>query len=295
MKLVTFKSGDNPRIGVLVKDDIRLIDELVPGAPEEMLGLIDGGESLVAAIKDALPKHQGRSYRVGEVELLAPIPLPRRNILCVGKNYHEHATEFANSGYDSSSGGQDIPDEPIVFTKFPDSVVGPGVAIEGALDRDDTLDYEGELAVVIGKVGRGIAREDAFSHVLGYTIVNDVTARATQKRHKQWFLGKSCDTFCPMGPAILTADEVPDVGELRIQTRVNGELRQDASVRDLIFDIPTLISTISRSITLRPGDVIATGTPVGVGLGFDPPRYLKSGDEVSVKITNIGTLTNRVA
>jgi 2-keto-4-pentenoate hydratase/2-oxohepta-3-ene-1,7-dioic acid hydratase in catechol pathway len=156
------------------------------------------------------------------------------------------------------------------------------------------VDYENELAVITGKGGRGISKARAYEHVYGYTIVNDVTARTLQQRHKQWFIGKSIDGFCPMGPVILTADEVPDVRTMRLRTRVNGELRQEASVADLIFDIPSLIETLSAGITLEPGDVIATGTPAGVGIGFKPPRYLKKGDQVSVEIDPIGELVNPV-
>ena len=157
------------------------------------------------------------------------------------------------------------------------------------------MDYEGELAVVIGRAGRGIRKAEALAHVFGYTIVNDVTARTLQHKHRQWILGKGIDGFCPMGPAILTADEVPDPGVLRLRTWVNGELRQDAPVSDLIFDIPTLIETISAGITLQPGDLIATGTPAGVGIGFQPPKFLKAGDVVRVEITGIGVLENPVA
>ncbi|MGJ3264695.1 MAG: fumarylacetoacetate hydrolase family protein [Salinarimonas sp.] len=166
--------------------------------------------------------------------------------------------------------------------------------VDSSLDPTGTLDYEGELAVVIGRGGRGISRERAMEHVFGYTIVNDITARDVQNRHKQWFLGKSADTFCPMGPALVTASAVVDVTALRLVTRVNGEVRQDAVVRDPIFDIPTIIATISAGITLQPGDVIATGTPAGVAVGFSPPRWLRPGDRVEVAIDGIGSLTNRI-
>jgi 2-keto-4-pentenoate hydratase/2-oxohepta-3-ene-1,7-dioic acid hydratase in catechol pathway len=156
------------------------------------------------------------------------------------------------------------------------------------------VDYEAELAVVIGRGGRGITKAEARDHIFGYTILNDVTARDLQSRHKQWFIGKSIDTFCPMGPWLVTADEV-DVANLEVKCWVNGELRQDANTRDLIFDVPTLIETISAGLTLMPGDVIATGTPAGVGIGFDPPRYLAVGDEVSIEISGLGRLSNRVA
>lgn len=188
-----------------------------------------------------------------------------------------------------------IPEAPIIFTKATSAVIGPGEPIPAWLDPTHTTDYEGELALVIGLGGRGIARAEAMHHVYGYTIINDVTARVLQGRHQQWFLGKSLDGFCPMGPVLATADEVPEVDRLRVQTRVNGELRQNTLVANLIFDIPTLIETLSRTITLASGDIIATGTPAGVGMGFKPPKYLQKGDVVAITIEPIGTLENPVA
>jgi 2-keto-4-pentenoate hydratase/2-oxohepta-3-ene-1,7-dioic acid hydratase in catechol pathway len=181
---------------------------------------------------------------------------------------------------------------PIVFSKLPECVIGPGVPVvlPGA-EVSTQIDYEAELAVIIGRSGRNITRADALSHVYGYTIVNDVTARDVQMRHSQWDLGKSFDTFCPMGPWIVTADEL-DAGNTRVRCWVNSELRQDASTRDLIFDIPTLIETCSRGITLLPGDIIATGTPAGVGMGMNPPRWLAHGDTVRIEIDGIGVLEN---
>jgi 2-keto-4-pentenoate hydratase/2-oxohepta-3-ene-1,7-dioic acid hydratase in catechol pathway len=186
-----------------------------------------------------------------------------------------------------------VPSAPNVFTKPASTIVGPHDAIESHPEVTQQMDYEAELAVVIGKGGRGIRKEDAYSHVWGYTVVNDVTARDLQKQHGQWFLGKSLDTFCPMGPWIVTADAI-DPANTRVQCWVNEELRQDANTADLIFDIPTLIATISAGIELKPGDVIVTGTPVGVGIGFKPPKFLKAGDVVRITIENIGTIENRV-
>ena len=231
---------------------------------------------------------------VEDARLCAPIPRPPKNVFCVGKNYHEHAKEFAGSGFDG--GAKDVvPPYPVVFTKPHTAIIATGEPILGSLDPTGGLDYEGELAVVIGRGGRGIARDAALAHVFGYTVVNDVTARHLQKRHSQWILGKGLDTFCPMGPAILTADEVPDPTKLTLTTWVNGEQRQHAAVADLIFDIPALIEAISAAITLEPGDVIATGTPVGVGIGFDPPKFLKAGDVVRIEVPGIGVLENAVA
>lgn len=294
MRLVTYKSGGwaGGKIGALRADgavlDLSAADQAVTWT--SMPALIAGGEPMLARARAAA----ARAPVVEDAILMAPIPRPAKNIFCVGKNYHEHAREFAGSGFDAST--QDVvPPFPVVFSKPPTAVIGPGETIPGHLDPTQSVDYEGELAVVIGREGRGIRAADWAHHVFGYTIVNDVTARTLQHRHRQWILGKGIDGFCPMGPAILTADEAPDPRTLRLTTHVNGELRQDALVSDLIFDIPTLIEAISAGITLEPGDIIATGTPVGVGIGFQPPRFLKAGDLVRIEVTGIGVLENPVA
>lgn len=297
MRLVTFSDGDERRIGVLGDGD-KVLDLAAarPDLPRDMLGFIALGDRALGAAGDAVAEApKDALIPVSAVKLLAPIPRPARNILCVGKNYHEHAKEFQASGFDKSSDGVDIPDAPIIFTKWTSSVIGPGEPIPAYLDPTASVDYEGELTIVIGKAGRNISQADAFGHIYGYTIINDVTARTLQRRHSQWFLGKSLDGFCPMGPCLVTADEVKDVGALEMTTRVNGEVRQLVSIADLIFDIPTLIETISLGMTLEPGDLIATGTPVGVGIGFDPPKFLQPGDEVAITIEPIGTLENPVA
>ena len=188
-----------------------------------------------------------------------------------------------------------MPSAPVVFTKATTSVVGPGEDVRGSLDRTGTVDYEGELGVVLSRRAFQVGKEDALDHVFGYVIINDVTSRELQRKHNQWVIGKGLDTFCPMGPWLVTADEVGDVGALELETRINGETRQKASVADLIFDIPTLISTLSQTMTLLPGDIIATGTPVGVGIGFKPPRYLVKGDRMRVSITGLGVLENAIA
>jgi 2-keto-4-pentenoate hydratase/2-oxohepta-3-ene-1,7-dioic acid hydratase in catechol pathway len=295
MRLVTYTMMGETSAGVLTDLGIIPFSAMGNGVPKDVVGVVAAGAPALETINKALSNGAMENVvDLAAVSLLAPIPRPARNIFCVGKNYVEHAKEFQGSGFDSSSGGQDVPDVPIVFTKAPSSVVGTGAGVESRLDPTGTLDYEGELAVVIGTGGRGIKAVDAMNHVFGYTIINDVTARETQNRHKQWFLGKSPDTFCPMGPVLLTGDEVTDVGALTLKTWVNGELRQDAVVRDLIFDIPTIIETISAAITLEPGDIIATGTPVGVAIGFNPPKYLKPGDNVTVEISGIGRLENAI-
>jgi 2-keto-4-pentenoate hydratase/2-oxohepta-3-ene-1,7-dioic acid hydratase in catechol pathway len=270
-----------------------------------LAGMVDGDsfrpfipafEDLAAAIpmlRSGTPE-LGAPLKLSEISLCAPILRPPHNIICVGKNYRAHAEEFSKSGFDAGSSAQDaIPQYPIVFTKPSSSISGPTDDIPLFPGLDDAVDYEAELAVVIGKGGRAISRENAMNHVFGYTLVNDVTARDLQQRHKQWFLGKAIDGFCPMGPVIVSADAL-DYRELRISCSVNGEQRQNASLRDLIFDIPVLIETISKTMTLAPGDVIATGTPEGVGIGFSPPKFLKEGDVVICEIPGIGRLRNTV-
>lgn len=242
------------------------------------------GQDLPSVI-DALP--------LEEVSLQAPIPRPRRNVFCVGKNYHEHAQEFASSGFDSSAAKGAVPEAPIVFSKLPESVVAAGEAIRIDPAVSTAIDYEAELTVIIGKAGRNIPAAEALSHVWGYTIVNDVTARDLQGLHSQWLIGKSQDSFCPMGPWVVTADAL-DLADTAVRCWVNGDLRQESNTGLLIFDVPTIIAAISNGITLQPGDVIATGTPAGVGIGFKPPKYLVPGDRVKVEIGGIGSLENPV-
>jgi 2-keto-4-pentenoate hydratase/2-oxohepta-3-ene-1,7-dioic acid hydratase in catechol pathway len=273
--------------------------------------LVDGG--VVDVTEADLPADMTDFIRLGEMgfeaaaelaERVAPIPLdgvrihaplsrPPKNVMCVGRNYRDHAAEFSRSGFDASERSV-VPEHPVIFTKAATSIIGPEEPIVLANDPTGTVDYEGELGVVIGRKGRRIPEADAFGYVLGYTIVNDVTARDLQNRHVQWFIGKSPDTFCPMGPAIVTTDEMPDVTASWLRTHVNGDLRQEAQISSLIFDIPSLIHTISETISLEPGDVIATGTPAGAGIGLDPPRFLAPGDRVEVSVDGIGTLGNPV-
>ena len=291
MKLVTFEvDGAGPAIGVL-NDDGSVVDLAAdPRLPTNMADFValgDAGLAAAASIADfvdAIPAER--------VRLLAPIK-PRNNVMAVGRNYHDHAQEFSDSGFDASEVKM-IPDFPIVFTKANSSIIGPGDAIDLSNDPLSTTDYEGELGVVIGPGGKKISKENAWDHVYGYTVVNDVTARELQKQHVQFFIGKSPDTYCPMGPCIVTRDEIPDITQARLRTVVNGEPRQDSPISLLIFDIPTLIESLSVAIRLEPGDVIATGTPSGVGIGFDPPIYMKAGDVIDVSIDGIGTLSNPV-
>ena len=295
MRLVTYISDGAERVGVLGKaqDSIAPLSELDPSLPDTVVGIIRAGIQALAGARAAFAQGSATGIPIEGIKLLAPIPRPGRNILCVGRNYRAHAAEFQSSGVDATATPEAVPEFPIIFTKAPSAVIGPGEPIRASLDPTATTDYEGELGVVIGRGGRGISRGDAWDAVFGYTIINDVTARTLQTRHRQWFIGKSLDSFCPMGPCIVLADEI-DVTGARLITRVNGEVRQEGLIADLIFDIPTLIETLSATMTLEAGDIIATGTPAGVGIGFDPPRYLAPGDVLSISIDGIGELTNPV-
>jgi 2-keto-4-pentenoate hydratase/2-oxohepta-3-ene-1,7-dioic acid hydratase in catechol pathway len=294
MKLVTFSAGSSRRVGVVDAEAgvLRDVSELLP-AGAGLLEVIEQWAELGPVLRERVSGLPTRP--VEGVELLAPIPVPRRNIFCVGKNYRDHVLEFGRSGYDQPDRSEDLPEYPVVFSKATTSVTGPYGDIDPHHGVTAELDYEAELGVIIGRGGRGITREQAFEHVWGYTIIDDFTARDLQRTHKQWLLGKSLDTHCPMGPYAVSADEITDVTALMVESRVNGEPRQSAPVKDLIFDIPELIATLSAGITLLPGDLIATGTPAGVGIGFDPPRFMVSGDVVEVSITGLGTQRNRIA
>ena len=290
MRIATFSFQGRRHVGVLSSDATSITPFALEGASADVgaLALIDA-----AAAGRPLAATAGTSIPLTEVRLEAPIPRPRRNLWCVGRNYHEHAKELQASVFKDNSANPAA--WPIVFTKVPECVIGPTdtVQLPGAAVSQQ-IDYEAELAVIIGKGGKNIAKADAMQHVYGYTIVNDVTARDVQMRHQQWDMGKSFDTFCPMGPWIVTVDEL-DGQHTRVRCWVNGELRQDGRTESLIFDIPTLIETVSRGITLHPGDVIATGTPAGVGMGLSPPRFLKTGDTVRIEIDGIGQIENSFA
>jgi len=294
MKLVTFTAGGRPAVGVVDERErgVRDVSGLLPPGTG-VLGLVAEWARWQPVLVEALPGLP--AVPLEAVRLHAPIPQPRRDVFAVGKNYRAHVAEFGRSGYDQPDRSEALPEHPVVFTKASTSVTGPYDDIDPHLDITAEVDYEAELGVIIGPGGRGIARADAFDHVWGYTIIDDVTARDLQARHKQWTIGKSLDTHCPMGPYAVSADEVTDVTALQVRSSVNGEPRQSATVKDLIFDIPELIAVLSAGITLLPGDIIATGTPAGVGIGFDPPRFLAPGDVVEVAITGLGTQRNRVA
>jgi 2-keto-4-pentenoate hydratase/2-oxohepta-3-ene-1,7-dioic acid hydratase in catechol pathway len=286
MRIASWQWGGRDHVGTISADGL----EATPLASvDPVLGVLPIIQALARG--EHFPSASGARLPVDVITLRAPLPHPLRSIFCVGRNYHAHAAELASTVFREAKPADDP--WPIVFTKLADCVVGPFDAVQlPRAEASTQIDYESELAVVIGRGGRDISRSEAMSHVFGYTIVNDVTARDVQMRHKQWDLGKSFDTFCPMGPWIVTADEM-DGRATRVRGWVNGALRQDGLTRDLIHDIPKLIETCSRGITLHPGDVIATGTPAGVGMGLTPPQWLKRGDVVRIEIDGIGAMENR--
>jgi len=237
---------------------------------------------------------EGAPTALESVKLAAPVGPLAKNVICVGKNYHDHAREFARSGVDASGDRQEVPADPVVFTKAVTSLADPFQGIPASSDPTNSVDYEGELGVVIGRRAARVKRAAALDHVFGFTIVNDVTSRTIQQRHRQWFLGKSLDGFCPVGPWLVTPDELDNFDERELATYVNGERRQFARLGDMIFDVGAIIEAVSACIPLDPGDLIATGTPAGVGIGFSPQRFLVPGDVVRISISGIGELTNPV-
>jgi 2-keto-4-pentenoate hydratase/2-oxohepta-3-ene-1,7-dioic acid hydratase in catechol pathway len=295
VKFLTLETG---RLGALIEDTVVDISAaakaLSAGQQVDTLdALVQAGDQAVASVW-ALAQQaaaQGDACRpFSEVRPLAPFPRPRRDILCMGKNYLEHAQEIAKKMQQSA----EAPQHPIIFTKAATAVIGPGEAIPAYQAYTSKLDYEAELALVIGTGGRDIAPQDAWAHVFGYTALNDISARDLQKSHHQWFRAKSLDGFAPMGPVLVHRSSMPAPGNIEIRCFVNGEQRQCDSFDHLIFDVPTMVSVLSAGMTLLSGDIIATGTPAGVGMGFTPPRYLQPGDEVVVDVTGVGALSNPV-
>jgi len=291
MRIAAVTDGQRNWLGVVDADAETVQEVTVPASD-----FADPAIGFITALAEGLePDFAADPVALGSLGLLPPIRKPSKNIICVGKNYRAHAAEFTGSGYDSSAASSEdaIPEAPILFSKAPSCLVGAFEDVIVPWGLSEEIDYEAELGVIIGRRGRNIPVESANDYVWGYTVINDITARDLQSRHKQWLLGKSIDTFCPMGPSIVSADEL-DAGDLELSCWVNDELRQQANTRDLIFDVPTIVAVASASMTLEPGDIIATGTPAGVGIGFDPPRFLTKGDVVKVRISGIGTIENRI-
>jgi 2-keto-4-pentenoate hydratase/2-oxohepta-3-ene-1,7-dioic acid hydratase in catechol pathway len=290
MKLVTFDENGRATAGVVVDEQVYAL-ESIGGLPGEMLAFIAAGAEAITRLQTAVESNELRNGRpLSSVRLLAPVPDPPKNVICLGLNYAHHAAESARA----TGGALQLPEHPVVFTKAPTTINGPYDPIPYDAGVSTEMDYEVELAVVIGRGGRGIDRADALGHVFGYMVLNDVTARDLQRQHRQFFLGKSLDGACPMGPWIVTADKIPDPQTLRLTTHVNGVCKQDGTTASQIFDVATTISILSRGMTLQPGDVIATGTPEGVGFARTPPEFLQPGDEVVCAIEGIGELRNRV-
>lgn len=301
MKYATFSlPGDPaPRLGALDADRVLDIRKLIgpkwPGpCPESILALIqcgpDGWRRMAGYVENAGAAEDG-IYGVRDVKWHAPIPRPRKNVVCLGLNYLSHAKETAAArGRDGKA-----PEVPVFFTKAPTAVTGPYDAIPWDMTATRQVDWEAELGVVIGVKGKNLSRATSLDHVFGYTVINDVSARDVQMRHMQWFKGKSLDGFCPMGPCIVTADEFGDPQRKRISLRVNGAAKQDATTADMIFPVHVILEFLSRGMTIEAGDVIATGTPEGVGLGRTPPEYLSDGDLIETEIEGIGILRNLIA
>ncbi len=292
MRLVTCRYRNKVCIGALDGERVAL-PALAPvwdGRLPDMLSLIDAGAGGLKAFAASIAA-AGDDIRVavGDVQLMAPIPRPRQNVICMGWNYSDHVQETKKTAVTD-----DRPKYPIMFTKAASCVAGPFDDVPYDPEISDKMDWEVELGVVIGRAGHKVAPGDALDHVFGYVVINDITAREMQKRHKQFYLAKSLPRACPMGPAIITADEIPDPQALNLKCRVNGEAKQDDSTASQIFDVATVISCISRSPGLEAGDIIATGTPSGVGYARTPPEYLCPGDVVECEIEKIGRIENRI-
>lgn len=300
MKLLSFSINEQTKFGPKVKKeeavwDVLAIQEelqVLPSFPATIIEGITLGFDFVEQTRklvDAAQKAEnGERFKHAftAITWLAPIPRTPKNIMCVGKNYSDHAKEM---------GADKAPEDMVVFTKSPTAIAADETTLPVHADKTDALDYEGELAIVIGKRGKDVPKAMAYDYVFGYTIANDITARDLQEKHKQYFLGKGLEGACPMGPYLVSKDELPDPQALSIVTKVNGEVRQNGSTKDMMFTVEDIIATLSKYVTLEPGDVILTGTPAGVGKGMNPPTYLKAGDEVKISIEGIGTLANRFA
>jgi|SRR5579883_521922 2-keto-4-pentenoate hydratase/2-oxohepta-3-ene-1,7-dioic acid hydratase in catechol pathway len=309
MRLVSFSTSAIPqvRVGLVQKREVLDVDlaaralNIIPR--EQMLDLLDHQAEGMQTLQSILEKAHGRPFgevrtfvNVGavhdldSVHLAAPIPRPRKNIMCLGRNYYEHAVESYRAHGEERPQG----DAPVIFTKATTTINDPYGKIVIDPTVSDKIDWEAELAVIIGKTGKNIPEEEALSYVFGYTVLNDVTARDLQDKFKQFFKGKSLDGYCPLGPWIVTADEIPDPQQLSLRLRVNGVLKQEGHTSDMIYSVKTIISILSQGMTLEPGDIIATGTPSGVGFARNPPEFLKAGDVVETEIDGIGGLRNEV-
>jgi len=287
MRIANILYNGKAQLAFIEDDGAILLSSLVNIESSDMLAFI---EEYDQSILEQMKAYNGHKISLDALVFLAPIPYPRRNLFCLGKNYYDHAMEMVGKTSDLVG----VPTEPIYFSKVCRPALDPDGVIDGHIGVTEQVDYEVELAVIIGKKGRNIALDDAKDYIFGYTIVNDISARDIQKKHIQWHRGKSLDGFCPMGPLVLMRDAVSYPPQLSIKSYVNGDLRQDGHTRDLIFSIDRVINELSNGMTLLPGDIILMGTPAGVGMGFNPPKFLKSNDTVTCEIQHIGQLSNRL-
>jgi 2-keto-4-pentenoate hydratase/2-oxohepta-3-ene-1,7-dioic acid hydratase in catechol pathway len=286
----------SPRLGVVRGDSIVEFATAVAGRwpgepPATLLGLIQQGPEAWSRAAGLMRGDTTRANPIDSVRWHAPIPRPLKNVFCVGRNYAAHVREGAAAFGKEAK----LPEVPVFFTKAPTTVSGPYDDVPRHRDVTEQMDWEVELGVVIGTSGRNIANADALDHVFGYTVINDLTARDLQQRHTQWFKGKSLDGSCPMGPVVVTADEFGDPQDTRVSLRVNGVTKQDATTADMIFPVATIIEWLSKGLTLEPGDIIATGTPEGVGMGRTPQEWLQDGDVVETEVEGIGVMRNRIS
>jgi 2-keto-4-pentenoate hydratase/2-oxohepta-3-ene-1,7-dioic acid hydratase in catechol pathway len=287
LKLITYRYQGETAVGVVINEQSIVSLKNIAGS---MLSFIEGGDENLARANDLVARAQA-TIPIKDIHLLAPIPHPRRNIMCLGKNYAEHAIESNQAWGDKV----EIPEYPVVFTKSTASANGPYDDIPYDAEVSQAIDFEAELLLIIGKPGVNIRRDQAMDHVYGYSVINDATARDLQRQHKQFFKGKSLDGHAPMGPWIVTASEIPDPHNLDVKCEVNGVEKQNGNTRQMIFDIPETIAQLSRGMRLLPGDLIATGTPSGVGFARNPPEFLKPGDVVTCTVEGIGSIRNKIA
>ncbi|MDB5569940.1 MAG: hypothetical protein JWN93_1123 [Hyphomicrobiales bacterium] len=300
MKFLTYKAGSDLRVGVL--DESKGVLDLVKAAksllnkdvPDTLRGVIEAGDGALATAREALKAAQGKPdglfTPLDAVTFATPLPGARKNVFCVGRNYKAHIEEMAASFGRTA----DYPKNPEFFSKPPTTIVGHGEGVERHADYTDKLDYEVELAVVIGKKGRNIKEANYEDYVFGYTVVNDITARDAQRAHGQFFKGKSFDTFCPIGPFVVTKDEFGKPDGHKLTLTVNGKVRQDSNTSDLYFGVPKIMESLSGALTLEPGDIIATGTPSGVAAGMKEPAWLQTGDVVEAYVEGVGVLRNTI-
>ncbi|PDW03193.1 fumarylacetoacetate hydrolase family protein [Candidatus Viridilinea mediisalina] len=286
MKLITYHHAGQEALGAVREDGVVTLSSLA----SSMLALIDGGPTLLAQARELVAQAHS-TIPLDQVTLLAPIPRPRKNIICLGRNYAAHAIESLRA----IGQPEQLPSHPLFFSKAPTAVTHPNAVIPLMPEISAQRDWEVELAVIIWLPARHVSKADALDYVFGYTILNDISARDLQSRHQQFFFSKSLDGAAPMGPWIVTSDELPNPHNLRIQLRLNGATMQDANTSQMIFDIPTCIAILTSGLTLEPGDIIATGTPSGVGLGMTPQRWLQAGEVLECEVEGIGVLRNPVA